>query len=447
MITQEIRELLNYNEKESEIYMPNELFDILMKNTNNSSHLSLTYAYMYFITWQYKYLKHIVNDNVIDNKNIKEILGYNATTKGLDYITKKNGLLDSLGLTETIKNIPVSKSIDYDGVINFETIYSNDEELKHLNLNRKYTLKFPVKAFNRYGEKGISYGTYFNKTNTHLIPFEVFMFCMGNREINCTGFYLYAYINRMNDFYPNGWNVSYDDMANGVGLTRETLARYISRLRSYNMITCNYNYEYFTVLADDLISPNSYIANDFKEFSHTPIKYNKINRSKGEYKIRQYLKDKEITFEEQYSFVDCKDKHLLAFDFAIFKDDILIGLIEFDGQHHYYAIDFWGGEEYLASVMRRDKIKNEYCKKNNIPLLRVPYWEEENIDNILDGLLAKWDMMKSYKIKIRHYDENILGRNSFSITEVTGYKKAIKLIEGHLEKYHDTITEISIKVK
>jgi len=35
----------------------------------------------------------------------------------------------------------------------------------------------------------------------------------------------------------------------------------------------------------------------------------------------------------------------------------------------------------------RDKKKNEYCKNNNIRLLRIPYYEFKNIENILKNLL------------------------------------------------------------
>lgn len=31
----------------------------------------------------------------------------------------------------------------------------------------------------------------------------------------------------------------------------------------------------------------------------------------------------------------------------------------------------------------RDNIKTEYCKDNNITLIRIPYWDFNNIENIL----------------------------------------------------------------
>ena len=30
-----------------------------------------------------------------------------------------------------------------------------------------------------------------------------------------------------------------------------------------------------------------------------------------------------------------------------------------------------------------DNIKTQYCQQNNIKLIRIPYWEFKNIENIL----------------------------------------------------------------
>lgn len=113
---------------------------------------------------------------------------------------------------------------------------------------------------------------------------------------------------------------------------------------------------------------------------------NKLSRvSKGEKKIEKWLKDNEITYEREHTFDDCVDNRKLPFDFAIFnKYDELILLIEFDGQHHFTSIELWGGDENLKDTQRRDKIKNDYCNNNNINLLRIPYWEFDNIDKILE---------------------------------------------------------------
>ena len=37
----------------------------------------------------------------------------------------------------------------------------------------------------------------------------------------------------------------------------------------------------------------------------------------------------------------------------------------------------------LLLVLKGDGIKNQYCKHRNIDLLRIPYWEKDNIAQIL----------------------------------------------------------------
>ena len=37
----------------------------------------------------------------------------------------------------------------------------------------------------------------------------------------------------------------------------------------------------------------------------------------------------------------------------------------------------------VPHIQKRDNIKTEYCKDNNITLIRIPYWDFNNIENIL----------------------------------------------------------------
>jgi hypothetical protein len=59
--------------------------------------------------------------------------------------------------------------------------------------------------------------------------------------------------------------------------------------------------------------------------------------------------------------------------------------IEYDGIQHFESVDYFGGELGFINTQMRDNIKNEYCKNNNIKLIRIPYWDYENIDQILTG--------------------------------------------------------------
>ena len=96
-------------------------------------------------------------------------------------------------------------------------------------------------------------------------------------------------------------------------------------------------------------------------------------QSFGESYIQSLLENMKLQYTSQYTFNDCKNRYVLRFDFALFYDGKLIGLIEYDGKQHFESIEFFGGQEGFIKTKQRDEIKNMYCKTNNIPLLRIPY--------------------------------------------------------------------------
>ena len=116
----------------------------------------------------------------------------------------------------------------------------------------------------------------------------------------------------------------------------------------------------------------------------------KFKFSKGEKRIENYLKLHNINYVPQYSFNDCRDILTLPFDFYLIDKNIIC---EYDGQHHYMPVNFNGksdeeAKEHFLYVQRHDKIKNEYCEKHNIKIIRIPYWDYKNIEKILDKEIA-----------------------------------------------------------
>lgn len=110
--------------------------------------------------------------------------------------------------------------------------------------------------------------------------------------------------------------------------------------------------------------------------------------SKGEKYIEKILDNNNIQYKAQYWFDDCRIQLPLPFDFAIFNNNRLIGLCEYQGIQHYKPVDFAGkGKEWADNQFKRnqksDNTKRTYCKSQNIPLLEIPYWEYKNIENIL----------------------------------------------------------------
>lgn len=134
------------------------------------------------------------------------------------------------------------------------------------------------------------------------------------------------------------------------------------------------------------------------EYKVAPSKFINLGRrcpkcaklqSKGVKRIEKWLIDNNYTFEREYSFKDCRYIQPLPFDFAVkTKDNDILCLIEYDGEQHYKPVIIFGGEKALEETKMRDNIKNEYCKKNGIKLIRIPYWEFDNIERIIKKELS-----------------------------------------------------------
>lgn len=128
--------------------------------------------------------------------------------------------------------------------------------------------------------------------------------------------------------------------------------------------------------------PHWIIPHNLKQNCGCPI----CNISKGEKFIKIYLEKNNVDFIQEHRFDDCKYKKSLPFDFYIPKYNLCI---EFDGEQHFKAFNHFGGKEKLKLTQTRDNIKNKYCKDNSINLLRIPYWEMDSIEEILDEEFKK----------------------------------------------------------
>ncbi|AIX12623.1 hypothetical protein WRP3_120 [Lactococcus phage WRP3] len=128
--------------------------------------------------------------------------------------------------------------------------------------------------------------------------------------------------------------------------------------------------------------------NNFHQGARCP----KCNESKGEKKISDILNSLGIKYTSQKRFPECKYKNTLPFDFYIHNKKSKL-LIEFDGRQHFESIEYFGGEDVLKETQLRDKIKNDFAKEKDIPLLRIPYTDFENIEQILTDKLKELDFI------------------------------------------------------
>lgn len=106
--------------------------------------------------------------------------------------------------------------------------------------------------------------------------------------------------------------------------------------------------------------------------------------SLGEAKIQKILEEYNIPFETQKMFDTCRfpqTSQMARFDFFIDGKYLL----EYDGKQHF-GEGGWGDiERNYQKIKFNDAYKNQWCKNNNIPLIRIPYtiYSNLSIDDIL----------------------------------------------------------------
>lgn len=106
--------------------------------------------------------------------------------------------------------------------------------------------------------------------------------------------------------------------------------------------------------------------------------------SKNEQNIIKLLSENNIEFSTQYTFPDLKgvNNGSLRFDFAIFKNHKLSHLIEYNGKQHYIRPEGkW--EDGYDNLIKNDKKKKDYCEKNHIRLIVIPYDKQYTIKDLL----------------------------------------------------------------
>lgn len=105
-------------------------------------------------------------------------------------------------------------------------------------------------------------------------------------------------------------------------------------------------------------------------------------KSRSELIICDILEKYGIKYQRQKRFVGCKNTRPLMFD--VYLPDYNIA-IEYDGEFHYKKIPNLNNDLEYQRI--NDEIKDRYCNENDIILLRIPYWEKENIESILSDWL------------------------------------------------------------
>jgi hypothetical protein len=182
---------------------------------------------------------------------------------------------------------------------------------------------------------------------------------------------------------------------------------------------CNYSFDDFLISAKKIHNDKyNYDLVEYKKsiykikilcnkcnnyFFQTPAKHlqgrgcPKCNESKGENRVAQYLTSNKFRYTKNKIFKTLKHKSYLKPDFYLDDDNLLI---EYDGHGHHmpcFGSTQEDKQKNLEDCQRRDKIKNEWAKANNIPLLRIPYWDFDRIEELIEAFIIQHTKKKEIK--------------------------------------------------
>lgn len=112
------------------------------------------------------------------------------------------------------------------------------------------------------------------------------------------------------------------------------------------------------------------------------------NSSSGETRMMKWFNDKNYKLNIDYIHNEPYFKDLLSPKGNPLRPDFIFSELklwfEYDGEFHYEKK--YEGDSY-EDMLINDKIKNEYAKKHDWKLIRIPYWDFDNIEKILSKYL------------------------------------------------------------
>lgn len=246
--------------------VPNEIF--LDFNELPYGKRAYAYSYYYLSAYFHFYAKYGIEDNIdkFTFQGIQQLLGISPKTRTMNEITKKGGLLDSLGYTSTVTDYPI-ELIRIENVGGIElTHYMHSELIRDFpNADRfkhgcHFTVKQPDKLYWRTEQDKLEdnkNGTMLSPENTHLVPLEMFLHAMNIDDIMTKGFFIYGYLIYMNDKSGGkGWKVSHEYLSQFIGISVKTLKGILKSLEQHGFLFITRE-----KTEGDMNSPNIYTPN------------------------------------------------------------------------------------------------------------------------------------------------------------------------------------------
>ncbi len=290
----------------------------------------------------------------------KKLENRNINKEG--YLNGRTELENKKYLIKQTDNIYDFYSIPSDAEIIKDVILSNTQSsLKIEDVNQKISKK--------------------NNNQKQKTTFNISNYYLARKILTRSGLDVWFYL-------ANGYKYNKEEIAILNGVSECNIERGIKELKDKGFFD---NYNNFVANPIETINTIININKQQEDILNTAIEENNIqplfireNRYKGPAKIEELLIKNNIPYSKEYVFTNCKYKNQLPFDFAIFQDDGLKCVIEYDGEQHFKFIPLWHKtEKGFEEQQERDNIKTRYYQQNNIKLIRIPYTRYDDIEQIL----------------------------------------------------------------
>ncbi|ALA47825.1 hypothetical protein ABE137_12590 [Brevibacillus laterosporus] len=218
------------------IQIPNEIFkDFDKADFKSFQHKCFGYAYYYLATYLYRNTLFGNSDiEKYSQQKIVELFVSNNTI--VSYITKKNGLLDSIRYTKTTNNYPTSFYVN-NGLLEFSYVNDLKERIPDYTVKHspRFFVKEPVKALVRFDNEDFT-GTFYSFQNTHRIDIKTFIDIISDKQLGHVGLYIYGYLSMMCDKFPLGYQISNQRFGEIIGCSDRTITKYTTQLEKEGLI-------------------------------------------------------------------------------------------------------------------------------------------------------------------------------------------------------------------
>jgi len=102
--------------------------------------------------------------------------------------------------------------------------------------------------------------------------------------------------------------------------------------------------------------------------------------------VKELLPSDNLEMDYKHPILRISNKRWLEFD--IWHPELNLAL-EYQGQQHYEALSYFGGERAFERRKENDRIKRDIASNNNIKLIEIHFSWDKNIDSIKNILISQ----------------------------------------------------------